>query len=362
MAIANLSAIITKVRQLSSSGNSYQITDSQIIDLINSYYLYDFPAEFRSLKLKDMYTFNTIKGIDTYPFDSEHFSTIEAPAYCMNREIKLFQDSPWSFFAVNYNWQFQQNIATGDGTPGPYTAIAQSTPIIRSTNNNPMVSTQTSQTTNFLTNPQKPTFPQTNISRVQNILITANTALGQTLNVTDDGNGNLIGDVDTSVPSTIDYDSGAISVKFSASIPSGENIQLQYNPQQLSIPLSILFYQNQFTLRPVPDKGYTISLVAYRLPSQVLMGTTSNTAPNLNGQPEQNEWWETIAFGVAKKIYQNRLDTDGVAIMDAFLKEAISKNQTRTYAQLGKQRIQTLFSDQLQYNYGSSGWGFGNTP
>src|SRR5215510_1620280 len=216
MGIATLGDIITKFRRLIVSGNTYQITDSQIIDYINSFYLYDFPAQMRALKLKDTYTFNTQRGIDTYPFDSEHFTTIEPPCYCMNREIKLFQNNPWNFYGVNYNWQFQENFATGDGTAGaPYTGTAQSTPIIRSVNNNPRVQTTLNSNADFLTSPSKPSFPDTNIGRVQNILITANIGLGSTLNVTDDGNGTLIGDVAVIPPSTINYDTGAISVTFS---------------------------------------------------------------------------------------------------------------------------------------------------
>jgi hypothetical protein len=353
MSIATLSDIISKVRKLTASGNSFQLTDGQIIDYINSFYLYDLPAQFRSLKLKDKYTFNTQRGIDTYPFDSEHYTTIEMPCYCMKREIKLFQD-PWSFYGVNFNWQYQQNLTTGDGTAGPYTATVSSTPIIRSVNNNPSVTTTLSPTTSFPSG-YPASFPQANIGRVQNILITANTSLGSTQNVTDDGNGNLIGDG----TGTINYETGAVSVTFTNVVPSGEEIQIQYNPTQLSIPLSILFFQNQFTLRPVPDRGYTIELVAYRQPSQALLGSTSTTSPTLSGVPEQNEWWELIAAGAAKKVFEDLLDPDGVALMMNMLNERYSVAETRTYAQLGKQRMSTIYADQLSNNYGSGGNPFG---
>ena len=92
MAIATLSAIIDKVRKLTLSPNSSNITDAQIIDYINSFYLFDFPAEFRSLDLKNLYTFNTIKGIDTYPFDIDHWINIQEPVFCAKRQIKLFSD------------------------------------------------------------------------------------------------------------------------------------------------------------------------------------------------------------------------------------------------------------------------------
>lgn len=327
MAIATLQSILFKIRKLIGLTSPLQISDTDLKDYINSFYLYDLPAQFRSLKLKDVYTFDTIQGIETYAFDSERYTTVEMPCYCAKREIQLFQD-PWSFYGVNYNWQYQTNFAFGDGTTGPYSGLTSATPIIRSSNNDP-------------TNLNYPA------SRVQNILITANTATS-TLNVTDNGNGNLIGDCSAG---TIDYQTGQISgLLFTASVPPGNPIQIQYNPVQLSIPLSILFFQNQFTLRPVPDRGYTIELVAYRKPTQALMATPANL-----GTPELNEWWELVAVGAAKKFFEDSLDFESTAVMDKMLRERYALAETRTYAQLGKQRVSTIFADQLQYNYGSGG-------
>lgn len=422
--IVNLNAIFAKIRRLTGSGDPLQIPDFAdasnpnsvgLADYIDSFYLYDFPAQFRSLKLKDKLTFNTIQGIDVYPFDAEKFTTIEMPCYCAKREIQLFQD-PWSFYGVNFNWQQQQNFDAADGTAGPYSGTLSSTPIIRSVNNIPyleqlitniqvdtpavgsttisfsenefnvgqsitisgvqgtlssilngfsfIVASDTTQvivltvTSTGLTYTgggtvtsigQAVNYPA---SRVQNILITANTATS-TLNVTDDGFGNLIGDC---ISGTINYFTGAIAnLVFSEIVPSGNFIQAQYNPVQPSIPLSIMFFQNQFTLRPVPDRGYTIELIAYRQPTQALMATGAN-----QGVPELSEWWECIAAGAAKKIYEDRLDPDGVALMDKFLQERYAVAYTRTYAQLGKQRVNTIFADQLTQNYGSTGWGFGS--
>lgn len=354
MAIVNLAAIIGKIRRLTGSADALQLPDEAVSgndnsvgikDYINSFYSYDLPAQFRSLKLKDKYTFNTTYGVDTYQFNSEQYTTVEMPCYCMKREIKLFQD-PWNFYGVNYNWQFQTNFAFGDGGTGPYSGNTTATPIIRSVNNNP----NTAATFNVPGSSQG--YAGYKAGRVQNILITANVANGSTMNVTDDGSGNLIGDC---ISGAINYSTGAISnLVFSLSIPSGTAIQIQYNPVQPSIPLSILFFQNQFVLRPVPDRGYTIELMAYRQPTQALLTLGAKT-----GTPELSEWWELIAFGAAKKIYEDRLDMDGVAMMDKALRERYELAYTRTYAQLGKQRIGTIYSDQLTNNYGSNGFGSG---
>lgn len=351
MTVGLLQDIIEKVREVSASGNSDQVTDTKIIKYINSYYLYDLPNDLRNIKLKDVYTFNTIQGVDTYPFDFDHWSTVEGPAYCGKIQITLFQNKS-SFYAYNFSSQQLLTFDYGDGGPGPYAGNTQVYPVIRSYNNNPAVDTQTSNVQVFPAG-YPPTFSQSNISRVQNILISANTATSS-LHVTDDGAGNLIGDC--LAGGTINYQTGAIAgLTFTADVPSGNDINIQYIQQVQGQPYTILFFQNQFTVRPVPDQAYTIEMTAYRQPSQALLGTTSLTEPNLAGRPEELYWWELIAFGVAKKLYQDRLDTDGVAVMDAFLQEKISEARTRTYSQLGTRQINTIFRDETNNN-NMPGW------
>ena len=354
MSTATLSDIILKVRRLTGTGNSLQLTDENIIDYINSFYLYDFPSEFRSLQLKNVFTINTIQNIDTYPFDFEHYSTLEAPAYVDKKVVPLY-NTPWPFYSLFFNWQNREVFTTGDGTSGDYTGTAQDVPIIRSYNNNPMTDTQTSPTATFATGSYPASFAEPNVARVQNIIISANTAAG-TLNVTDDGNGALIGDVDGAGTNTIDYQTGAIDLRFSAAIPSNTDITISYNPANPALPQAVLFWQNQVTMRPVPDQGYTVEITAYRRPSQALLG--SGTTTNLTGLPELLEWWETLAAGAAKKIYEDRQDMEGVAMMDKLLAERYSANETRTYSQLGKQRIDTIYSDQINgLGGGFFGWG-----
>lgn len=357
-----LANAVTKTRKLTGSSNSFQVTDSYIVQQMHSFYSYDLPAKFRSLKLKDVYTFTTNIGQDVYPFNSELYITVNQPCYCAKREIKLF-NNPWEFYAANYNWQQFTTFATGDGTAGPYSGFTTAFPLIASVNNDP--GTQT--------NPNL-FFPQ---SRVQNILITANViganGVGETQNVTDDGQGNLIQIFQTSnsgnqeygwtyyrqyasstptMPgnATINYQTGAITgLIFDDVIADGMAIQIQYNPKQLSIPLAIMFFQNQFTLAPVPDAGYTVELTCYRQPIQALL------AADMAGNPELSEWWEILAVGAAKKIFEERLDSDGVIFIDKMLRERYDIIETRTYAQIGQQRINTLYTDQLTENYGSGG-------
>lgn len=372
MAIVNRNALFAKIRRLSASPDPLQLPDFAnplnplsvgIADYVDSFYIYDFPAQFRSLKLKDKYTFDTVYGVDTYAFNSEQYTTVEMPCTCMKRPIQLYND-PWSFFGEAYNWQYQTNFDYGDGTNGPYSGFTTGHPIIRSINNNPYTGSNATPYTPGSTNYGTPNVPGVSqgsppyqASRVQNILITVNIANGSTLNVTDDGNGGLIGDVATNQnQGSINYSTGQISgLYFNQVVPASVPIQIQYNPIQPSIPLAILYFQNQFVLRPVPDRGYTIELVAYRQPSQALLQIGNGL-----GTPELSEWWEAIAFGSAKKIYEDRLDMEGVAMMEKGLREKYDLAYTRTYAQLGKQTIGTIYSNQMTNDNGSNGIIFGN--
>ena len=343
-----LAFIYQKIRRLTGTGTGFQIPDTGtytgtlitgLNDYVNSFYLYDLPSQFRSLKLKDKYTFNTIEGVDTYAFDSEHYTTLEMPCYVAKREVQLWND-PWSFYAVYFNWQNQVNFTSGNGTAGPYSGTVTGTPLIPS----------------FANDPNSLNYPA---GRSQNILITANVSYGSTMNVSDDGFGNLIGDCQPG--GTINYSTGAIAglnfgtVATPVSIPAGNSITILFTQAVPAQPLGILFFQNNLTLRPVPDKGYTVELVTYRQPTQALANTPGNA-----GVAELNEWWELIAVGAAKTIYEDRLDMDGVALMDKMLKERYDIAYTRTYAQLGSQRISTLFADQLQNNYGMGSGVFGS--
>jgi len=357
-----LANAITKTRKLTGSSNAFQVTDSYIVQQMHSFYAYDLPAKFRSLKLQDVYTFTTNAGQEVYSFNSELYTTVGQPASCAKRELRWF-NSPWSFYANNYNWQQFTNFATGDGSTGPYSGFTTAFPFVASINNDPGPQ-----------NNRNLFFPQ---SRVQNVLITANVTgangIGETQNVTDDGQGNLIQIFQTSnsgnqefgwtyyrqyassTPSTpgnatINYQTGEITgLIFAQAIPDGTPIQIQYNPKQLSIPLAILFFQNQFTLAPVPDAGYTIEMTCYRQPIQALL------ASDMTGNPELSEWWEILAVGASKKIFEERLDSDGVIFIDKMLKERYDIIETRTYAQIGQESIQTIYSDQLKYNYGLGG-------
>lgn len=329
MTIATLSDIRDKVRRMTGSANSIVLTDSRIDDYINSFYSYDLPAQFRSLQLKDVYTFTTIRGVGTYAWDNDGYLSVEAPVYLNKREIALFYNER-EFFAFVPGDMFTETIDTGDGTAGPYTATLQSTPIIPSVNNDPAVGS----------------YPA---SRVVNFLIGANTSFGSTQEVTDIFANSATGTLTGDGTGTINYNTGALSVTFTAVVPSGEDINVSYLSQEITRPTAILYLQNQLTLSPPPDQAYVVEITVYRKPTDVLLASSANT-------PELLEWWELIAAGASKKVYEDRSDDEGVAQMERMLQSRYSVVETRTYVQVGCERVPTIFSSQTPNNTYSSGF------
>lgn len=313
MAPNTLDAIRTKVRRLTARGSPNQITDATIDEYVNTYYLYDMPEALRFLKLQDVYTFQTTQNIDTYFFPSNNYTTNGPPAYCAGQQMQFFNDID-TFYKTWPKIQSIQQVATGNGTPGPYIGTIPSAPFLRSVN-----------------------VGVTDESEVINLLLTANTGVS-TESVIDNGFGVLL----DAGGGTIDYTTGAFSVTFNAAIPAGNAIFSEVVPFSASQPRMILFSQNQFTLRPVPDKGYNIEVLAYRVPTDLL---------NANDTPELQEWWQLLAFGAALKILTDNGDYDFAQKMRPYYEEQFVLCMRRTLNQLTPQRVSTIYSESNTYPY-----------
>jgi hypothetical protein len=110
----------------------------------------------------------------------------------------------------------------------------------------------------------------------------------------------------------------------------------------------MLYYNNTIYLRPVPDQPYQINFEADIRPTELL---SSNS-------PELEEWWQYIAYGAAKKIFEDRMDTESVQqIMPEFKQQERMCNR-RTVVQYTNERVATIYTDNATGG-SSSGWGWG---
>lgn len=325
--MTTLQSIRTKVRRLTGRPGSQQITDAQIDDYVNTFYLYDLPEHLRLFHLHTTFEFITEAYVDTYNMaditvDTGNGTTdsalnvyynLQPPGYIAGYQ-SFFSQSREQFFRIYPALNQIDTTVTGDGTPGPYSVTFETYPVLQ----------------NSLT-------------------IGAIDSTGATAKITDDPQnattGNLI-EINTNTPQTgsIFYQTGVVTVTFNNNIPSGNEITFSSTPYQPNRPQAILYYADTITLRPVPDAPYNVTLDAYKLPTALFSSGES---------PEIKQWWQYLAYGAAKKIFEDSQDPEGVAvIMPEFLTQQ-SLVERRTIVQNTNERTATIYTEQTSFPYGN---------
>lgn len=299
-----LTRIQRKVRDLTGSPSESQLTTTDLNDYINTFFLYDFPEHIRLFTLREEFVFYTQPNVAVYDQTNTDYNPNEVisvlkPVYISGYD-SFYTQSREQFFRVYPIVEFEQEFATGNGG-ATYTGTVTQTPFLQ----------------NYVT-------------------IGAVDVIGNALQVRDDGAGNLIGDVGVGT-NTVNYTTGAINVTFSANVPNPNQITVFVVPYVASRPEAMLFFDNQFTLRPVPDKIYRVSIEIYKQPT-FLMNTSQS--------PELNQWWQYIAYGAAKKVLEDRQDTETLAAILPSFKEQERLVLRRTIVQQTNERVATIYTEQ----------------
>jgi hypothetical protein len=310
---ATLADIRTKVRRITKSPSPNQITDAQIDSYINTFYLYDFPEHLRLKDLFTNYVFTTTPNQDQYTFTTDTYVGVEPPLYIAGYQ-SFFTQSQTEFFNLYPKLPQIVEAATGTGIAGPYSFTLETVPVLQR---------------------------ETVISAVDTNgvgLSAIDVPLDQDLFP---NQGTFSGDV----TGTINYLTGAVTVTFSAAIDSDESINAEYVPYQASRPVAALFYDNTFTLRPVPDQSYKVSIAAYQTPTSLASAGDS---------PEIKQWWQLLAWGAALKIFEDRGDIDQIAQMRPLFDEQMRLAQRRTLVQMASERATTIYTEQTSTGFGSN--------
>lgn len=302
--MSTLQTIRDKVRRLVAE-DTQQLTDAQIDFFINTYYLNDFPQQLRLIKQQINYELPLVPGQGTYDVPWDLFTSFSGPAFVAGYPI-FFSQSQQQFYQMFPEFQ-QQTYLTGDGTVGPYATSLQ--------------------------------FPEITPGTVYVSASSGGLQFG-----TDNTNGVISGNGVLNT-STVNYLTGAVSIVFANPIAAGDPISIQYATGQFQRPQGLLLFDSVFQVRPVPDQSYLLVLQAYALPTQLL---------NANDSPELPFWWQALAFGAAKKIFEERMDNDQINKVMPMLREQLTYCQRTTLMENSQQRPTTPYSQQLAYQNGTN--------
>jgi len=353
MAIHTLQDIQTKVRRLTRSPSEAQLSTNTLNDYINTFVVYDFPEHLRTFNLRTQFSFYCSPFQDVYPtninnvaflpatnplFDfNNKYITIHPPVFIAGYEV-LYSQSQEQFFSIYPKISNIQSIgAVGDGVTTNFIGTINSLNFSLQNASQPILTNEV-------------LFSSIDINN-------AGLSLIDQPNVPFNGSGILI-DPNTQIPSgTINYLTGAFNLTFPTPPAAGAPINSQTVPYQPSLPQAMLFYDNAFTLRPVPDQPYKINFEVYVAPTDLMSG--AGPGPQGQNSPKLDEWWQYIALGSSIKILQDRLDMDTVNLIMPEFRKQQTLIERRTIVQYNNERPATIYTEQVGVgNYGY-GWGGG---
>ncbi len=311
---STLQDIRDKIRRLTGSPSITQLTDAQIDNAINTYYTYDMPQQIKLFNLKEEFEFYTQPNIDTYDFPRNEYRTVSPPLYIAGYE-SFWSQSEDQFYRTYPQLEFIEEVAQGDGrVDEPYLFTLTNIPCLRG----------------YIAAGKPDTvFSQVLISGVS----------GSTNQIArDDGNGGFIDEAGVSLTGSIDYVTGEVSIEFAFAVDG--TINAQNIPYVAARPQAVLFFNDIFFLRPVPDQAYKVQMEAFRTPTSLIGSSTS---------PLLDEWWQYLAFGGSKKILEDRLDIDGLEKIMVLLEEQQRLVLRRTIVQQTNERTATIYTEQVQF-------------
>lgn len=340
MADTTLTAIRTKFRRLARAQSVNQLSNADIDQYINTFLLYDLPSTLRLTDLKKEYTFYTRPNVDKY--DQITLGLSSQPLFNFNN---IVNGTFGPFYVAGYRAAFSQSreefygrwptlnqkiqIGTGDGITISFTGTLANVPILA---NNFTVSSIDANNLQIV---------------LQDIpVVDGNGIQTQTGNLAEP-NGTATTSID--VNNFVDYIDGTYTITFATPPGNGQPVWVMYYSYAAARPTSILFFDNTFYLRPVPDIPYPVRFEVFIQPIELLAD---------NQSPQLEQWWQYIAYGGAIKFLQDQNRSEDVAALLPEFKNQELLVLRRTLAQQGDDRAATIYSQQTSL-YGSP-WGWWN--
>ena len=372
-----------KVRRLTASASEAALSSVDIQQAVNTFYNNDFPYAIKIDQQRSVYKFLTIPNVDRYPVDVNNLQGFRAPVYFEGVQGNFFKNRD-QLFNLYPRYPTQYQPISGDG-------VTTSFPPFQLFGNN--------------VNP----FPQPNFgilstqvviggidvngnpiriiddggAVVDSFGVGSNTTVGQLIYVQQNAVGNNIyldpsnvqqpalpnlsplgGQDNANLPNTayppspltsqycgtVNYVTSEINITFPVAPAAGTNINVWASQYQVGRPYNLLFWNNEFTIRPVPDNVYLVEVETYQTPSQFM---------SVTNHPVLNQWAQYIAYGAACEILRDRQDMEGVAnLMEGFKRQEALVLERQAVEEIQQPNITLFNSTNTGYGYGT-GWGIG---
>ncbi len=150
---------------------------------------------------------------------------------------------------------------------------------------------------------------------------------------------------------TVNYVTTQIDITLPVTPMPGTQLNVWAAQYQVGRPYNLLFWNNELTIRPVPDNVYLVEVEVYQTPAQ-FMNSTDN--------PILNQWSQYLAYGAAIEILRDRQDMEGVEnLMEGFKRQEALVLERQAVEEIGQPNITMFNSAQNGYGYGGGiGQGF----
>lgn len=351
-----------KIRRLTASSGGSTLTTDSIDEYINNFYQSDFPYAIKMDQMRSVYTFFTEPYRDRYPLDVNNNMGVRGPAYIEGIRASLYKERD-QFFNIWPRFPTKFQPISGDGVttsftfniPGPFLSKevvlggvdSGGSPISVNDDGNGNLQLQ-------VPNPVVTVPPYTDVYPNDYVVValrgkaisgmhnqnTLNPGLNRT-NTTTTGFVLSIG--------SVNYVTGDCAINFPVAPASGTQMTMWVSQYQTGRPYSILYWNNELTIRPVPKEIHKCEIETYLTPVQFML--TSDT-------PILNQWAQYLAYGAACEILRDRQDFDGLQN----LQEGFQRQEALVLERQGVEEIgtpTTTFFNGTNQNWNNTFWGLG---
>ncbi len=316
-----------KIRRLTASASESALSTVDLDQYLNNVLLNDFPYAIKIDQMRSLYTFYTEPYRDRYPLDVNFNQGIRAPFFVDGILGTFFKDRQ-QFFNLWPRWPTLFQPIGGDGNttsfaftaPGPF--LSKEVTLGGTDLNGDPISVNDDGNGNLqlLTpNPIETVPPYTQNYTASGAFMAP--TVGQVGNpIPGMHNQNLFnpGLNNVTVPSivsnpfapyigTVNYQTGAFNVNFPLAPSAGNLMQLRISQYQPGRPYCLLFWNNEFTIRPVPKHIHKIEIETFLSPVQFYETTD---------MPILSQWAQYLSYLAAQEILRDRQDLEGVANLE----------------------------------------------